>query len=317
MNPAFSVIFFTSSSGAGYGLLVFAGLLTAMGAFPEGSHVIVCAVGLAMILITVGLLSSTAHLGRPERAWRALSQWRSSWLSREGVLAIVTFLPTGLFFLGQFSLEQPLLRWLGWGPITAIMALLTVYSTGQIYASLKTIRQWCTIHVVPGYILIGLLGGGLVMSFIGSIFALPTDEVYWAIVLLAIVTGILKWDYWRNIDSGTASTTTNTATGLGTQNDRIRLLDAPTTSQNFVMREMGFRIARRHARKLRQISITTLFLIPTLGALCAPLIDSQISMIAITTMSLVSGSVGTVVERWLFFAEAKHVVTLYYGSEAA
>ena len=128
---------------------------------------------------------------------------------------------------------------------------------------------------------------------------------------------MLKWDYWRRIDSGNAQTTTNTATGLGTENDRIRLLDAPTTSENFVMREMGFRIARRHARKLRHITMTTLFVIPALGALCASLTDSQISMIAITTISLLSGAVGTVVERWLFFAEAKHVETLYYGSEAA
>jgi DMSO reductase anchor subunit len=30
-----------------------------------------------------------------------------------------------------------------------------------------------------------------------------------------------------------------------------------------------------------------------------------------------SGSLGAVVERWLFFAEATHVVTTYYGAEAA
>ena len=35
------------------------------------------ALALALLLITAGLLSSLKHLGRPERAWRALSQWRS------------------------------------------------------------------------------------------------------------------------------------------------------------------------------------------------------------------------------------------------
>ncbi len=48
---------------------------------------------LALVLIGGGLLSSTLHLGNPQRAWRALSQWRSSWLSREGVMAMLTFVP--------------------------------------------------------------------------------------------------------------------------------------------------------------------------------------------------------------------------------
>ena len=55
---------------------------------------------IALVLITAGLLSSTAHLGRPERAWRAFSQWRTSWLSREGVAAVFTYVPAGLFALG-------------------------------------------------------------------------------------------------------------------------------------------------------------------------------------------------------------------------
>jgi DMSO reductase anchor subunit len=50
---------------------------------------------LAALLVTLGLLSSTFHLGHPERAWRAFSQWRSSWLSREGVAAVATYLPAG------------------------------------------------------------------------------------------------------------------------------------------------------------------------------------------------------------------------------
>jgi len=100
MHPAFSVIFFTTASGAGYGLLALLGVSAASGLLPSDRWLGAVALGLALALVTAGLLSSTAHLGRPERAWRAFSQWRSSWLSREGVMSIITFVPALVFAYG-------------------------------------------------------------------------------------------------------------------------------------------------------------------------------------------------------------------------
>ena len=86
MRPAWSIIFFTTMSGLGLGL---AGWVV-IGLLPLMSREAVIGVGvITLALIGAGLVSSTFHLGHPERAWRALSQWRSSWLSREGVLAVV------------------------------------------------------------------------------------------------------------------------------------------------------------------------------------------------------------------------------------
>src|SRR6188472_40678 len=100
MHPAYSVILFTTASGAGYGLLALLGLVGLnhgpASSFAFGATCMVIALG----LIALGLLSSTFHLGRPERAWRAFSQWRSSWLSREGVFSVFTFLPTAIFGIG-------------------------------------------------------------------------------------------------------------------------------------------------------------------------------------------------------------------------
>src|SRR3546814_17976234 len=87
MHPAYSVVFFTTASGAGYGLLALMGLFGALGLLPPDPWLGAVGLGMALAAITAGLLSSTVHLGHPERAWRAFSQWRSSWLSREGVAA--------------------------------------------------------------------------------------------------------------------------------------------------------------------------------------------------------------------------------------
>src|SRR5204862_3402126 len=97
MHPAYSVILFTTASGAGYGLLALLGFV-GFNHGPASSFIFgLVAIVIALGLITIGLLSSTFHLGHPERAWRAFSQWRSSWLSREGVAAVLTYLPAVLF----------------------------------------------------------------------------------------------------------------------------------------------------------------------------------------------------------------------------
>src|SRR4029077_9268611 len=95
MHPAYSVIFFTTASGAGYGLLIGLAAAAILNLVPRDPVLGFFGLGIALVLVTTGLLTSTFHLGRPERAWRSLSQWRSSWLSREGAAAIVTYIPAG------------------------------------------------------------------------------------------------------------------------------------------------------------------------------------------------------------------------------
>ena len=90
MHPAASVILFTVTSGMGYGLLALLAVLGSLGVLPPDPGLGLAGFGTALALITAGLLASIFHLGHPERAWRALSQWRTSWLSREGVLAIMS-----------------------------------------------------------------------------------------------------------------------------------------------------------------------------------------------------------------------------------
>src|SRR5262245_29816637 len=142
MHPAYSVILFTTASGAGYGLLTWLALARLLAVLPAQPSFGVAAFGLAFLLITAGLLSSTAHLGRPERAWRAFSQWRTSWLSREGVLALVTYVPAGLLALGWIVFDSRSQVLVLLALLTMAAALLTLFTTGMIYASLRTIRQW-------------------------------------------------------------------------------------------------------------------------------------------------------------------------------
>src|SRR6266481_3482090 len=100
MHPALSIVFFTTASGAGFALLLLIGLAVPLGLLPANGGFGFAALATAFVLAAAGLVSSVFHLGRPERAWRAFSQWRSSWLSREGVLAVATFIPAEIFAIG-------------------------------------------------------------------------------------------------------------------------------------------------------------------------------------------------------------------------
>ena len=310
MHPAFSVIFFTTASGAGYGLLAWLGVFVALGMLPADRWFGLVGLGLALGLITVGLLSSTFHLGHPERAWRAFSQWRSSWLSREGVAAVATYLPAGLFGVGWVFFEQAngLL-----GLLSAVGAAVTVYCTGMIYASLKPVRRWHNKFVVPVYLGFAAMTGAVWLTALAGLFGIGNPLFAWLSLAALAITAAIKLRYWRSIDNDRGGSTAATATGLA---GPVRLLDPPHTEENYLMREMGYRVARKHAEKLRRIALAVGFAAPAALLLLSLLLEGRAAGgIALVAALAVTG--GALVERWLFFAEAKHAVTLYYGAQSA
>ncbi len=316
MHPAYSVIVFTTASGAGYGLLIWLAAAAALNLIPRDGVFGFFGMGAALVLITVGLLTSTAHLGRPERAWRAFSQWQTSWLSREGVAAVVTYVPAGVLGLGwvfgEFAPGQLSLG--AWLSIPC--ALLTVWCTGMIYASLPTIRAWHQPLVAPVYVVLALSTGAVLMSLLLSIFGHDARWIAIASIVASAVGGFLKARYWIAIDSAEKNYTAEAATGLG-RFGTVRPLDPPHTQPNFVMREMGYQVARRHAQKLRRLSVLLLFAVPILGALFLLLNLPEPVTIAIAALSALSTVLGVFTERWLFFAQAEHVVMLYYRGGVA
>ncbi|MGD9743445.1 MAG: dimethyl sulfoxide reductase anchor subunit family protein [Dongiaceae bacterium] len=315
MHPALSVILFTTLSGAGYGLVALMGGLAAAGRLPPDPWLAGVGLGLGSIAIAAGLIASTFHLGRPERAWRAFSQWRSSWLSREGVLSLLTFLPILALAYGAVIEHDMAGPWAIAGVATALLAVATVYCTAMIYRSLKPIAHWHNGWVAPGYLLFAAMSGALWLNAILLGFG-EADRLIGAFALLSTAAAAaVKLGYWRHIDGTAGESSAESATGLG-RFGTVRLLEAPHTGENYLMREMGFRIARKHAAKLRRVALLAGFAAPALLTILAMLLP-PIGAIPAAVLAALSAMLGLLVERWLFFAEAKHAVTLYYGAARA
>lgn len=310
MHPAPSIVFFTTASGAGYGLLFWLGLLPTLGLMSLTPGLAIAALLLALALITAGLLSSTLHLGRPERAWRALSQWRSSWLSREGVAALATYPPALLLGLALWRNDVGLA--LAAGLLSALGAVVTVWCTGMIYASLRTVRQWRHPLVPWGYLLFAAFSGAALLAAIAAFAGSATLPAALA-ALLGLGALILKRAYWSGIDAPPPADAPSieSATGLG-RIGPTRPLDPPHTEQNWLLREMGFRVARKHRLRLRSLVQAGFALAVALAALsllvpaAAPLLLVPAAAAALCAL---------LAERWLIFAEATHAVTLYYTGE--
>lgn len=319
MNPAFSVIFFTTLSGAGYGLLAAIAIAVLHQATPARALLLLLALALAMI--TVGLLSSLAHLGKPLRAWRAVSQWRSSWLSREGVMSLLTYVPAlalAALLLPQMLAarpDAPALHGNALGIAACVAAIigavLTVVSTAMIYASLKPIPAWRHALVVPAYLLFAVLCGSALLAAGLSVMGVIGDAarvLALVIAVAAVATGATKWAYWRGIDATPLTVTRGDAVGLPGRD--IGVFERPHTQDNYLTREMGFVVARKHARTLRAIALGLFAGLPLLLAVLAWLWPP--GAIAAFPLAALSALAGALVERWLFFAQARHLVTLYY-----
>ncbi len=312
MHPAYSVILFTTMSGAGYGLLIWLAALGLTGVLPPTRTLGFFAFGLAFALIGIGLMSSTAHLGRPERAWRAFSQWRSSWLSREGVLAVASFAPAGLLAINWIFYEtfSPALAW-----ATIALSLATVYSTGMIYQSLPTIRAWHNPLVTPIYLALAIATGGVIAMLFLRAAELPAERSALVTIALLFASAALKWSYWTGIDSAQRTLTAGNATGLG-HFGTVRMLVSPHSTANYVMREMGYSVGRKHAEKLRRVALWVGFVAPALLTALS-LVAPPGTEIALALLAVAAMAFGILTERWLFFAEAEHVVNVFYGAQAA
>ena len=288
MHPSPSVIIFTALSGLGFGLLVFLGLK-----MPDVTGVLafiffVIGFGLAV----GGLISSTFHLGRPERSLKAFKQWRSSWLSREAIAAVLTLSVMAVYAIGRIFFEYDI-RILG--VVGAILSVVTVFTTSMIYAQLKSIPRWNT-KLTPAYFLSLSLAGG----------ALLAGQITFCLLLL-LISGIIQLLVWIRGDRALAlsGTTIESGTGLGAIG-RVRAFEPPHTGTNYLLKEFVHIVGRKHSAKLRIIALILMIGTPIL------LLSLSFSHF-LAALSVISHISGLFISRWLFFAEAEHVVGLYYG----
>ena len=302
MKPAWSVILLTTLIGAGQGLFLVAFSLDATRRPPDEFLFISCAVSL--LLLAAGLVASFFHLGRPERAWRAVTQWRTSWLSRE-VIVLPAFMGT-VFLYGlsiYFGVDKPVSLWIG--ALAAVLCLALFVCTGMIYACLKFLQEWHSPLTLVNFMLLGIASGFTLAALLA---ALAWPQFVGPLALGAVALGAAAWlarcaTLVRNARLRPKSTT---ASAIGVAHPRIVQKAQGFMGGSYNTREFF------HARPLPVVHAARLAFVVLVFPLPAWLLGWGGGTLAALAGAFALQFAGLLAERWVFFAEARHPQNLYY-----
>jgi len=308
MNPAFSVISFTTIAGAAQGLVVACALLLLSGSAMPAA-LTTTALVVALVMLAIGLGASFLHLGHPERAWRAMLMWRTSWLSRE-----VIVLPA---FMGVVSMWL-LVHWLApaspFVPVLALAALalaaLLWLCTAQIYACLRFIQEWAHPLTLANYTLIGLASGVALASALAATWAAPAviARLGPAALVLTLAAWATRAASLRRNARLKPQSTAQSATGI--QSQKLVQKSMGMSAGSFNTREFFHGASLVFVRNVRLALHGLGFGLPALLMLAALTVPT--AAVVLWWLAVAVQVPGVFAERWLFFAQARHPQNIYY-----
>ena len=292
MRPAFSVILLTTLCGAGQGLFIAAFAVEGSLAFRK------TAFALSALLAAAGLVASFFHLGRIRPAWRAASQWRTSWLSRE-VIALPAFVAGAALcfvFPGYLLLELAVLA----------VCVALFLCTAMIYACLKFLQEWATPLTVANFCLLGSASGFTLAAMLAAALApeLARFYVLWAIALTLLGAAVRIASLARNRRLRPRS---SLQSAIGIAEPRIRQVSQGFTAGSFNTREFFHGASAAALRGVRWGFLLFAFALPVV------LLGLSVRLgLTFLVAAFVIQYAGLLMERWYFFAEANHPQNLYY-----
>lgn len=307
MNPAFSILVFTTLAGTAQGLVVVLAVAALAGlALPAGFVAAALAVAVALAVVALG--ASFFHLGQPRRAWRAVAMWRTSWMSRE-VLVLPAFIGwTALWALAAAGGLAGGTR----GALLAAGAIVLAGAlwlcTAMIYACLRFVQEWAHPLTLLNYTLIGLSSGSVLagaLAVAAGQGGFAASLAPWALAATLAAWGGRSLALWRNAGLRPRSTA-QSATGL--RQPHLVQVAMGMTGGAFNTREFFHAATPGGVRRLRATLHLAGFALPALALLAAAGGGSALGWwLAVPVQTL-----GLLAERWIFFAEARHPQNLYY-----
>jgi DMSO reductase anchor subunit len=307
VNPAFSIILFTTLAGAAQGLVV-AIAAARLFAFDLSASFVAGTLSTAVVLLVAALVASFFHLGHPLRAWRAALMWRTSWMSRE-VIVLPAFIGVVALWAAAVALHGQDSAFARFVPVVAIAGALALwYCTAMIYACLRFVQEWAHPLTVVNYTLIGLASGLVLTGALASLAgadALASVAGPWAIGVTLLAWATRALSLGRNARLKLKSTI-QSATGI----DSARLVQKSMgmTGGSFNTREFFHRASALAFRRIKIVFQVLAFGIPILLlAMAVAGGGASLWLIAVPVQFA-----GLLAERWFFFAQARHPQNLYY-----
>jgi DMSO reductase anchor subunit len=296
MRPAFSVLFLTTLIGAGQGLFITLFFCELLASVPLSSGFYVGGAVLVLILSSLGGIASVFHLGHPERAWRAMTMWRTSWLAREGI-ALPAFM-AAVFAYG-------VAHWMNLGhtlaiaTVAVVLAIVLFICTAMIYGAIKVLKEWSHPMTLVNFIVLGCASGTTLAAAYASFAApevlAPLAQAAFVLTVLGLLTRAAS--LWRNANLRPTSTLQS---AIGIRHPRIVQKSQGSMGGSYNTREFFHGKSPAFVRGVLLTLVLGAFVLPLALVLTLPL------------LAFILQYVGLLAERWYFFAEAQHPQNLYY-----
>ena len=306
MRTQFSIIFFTTLAGMAQGFLFFLAVLNFHTQVIPTSFLTSLAFPVSLCLLTLGLIASFFHLGHPERAWRAVMMWRTSWLSREVIALPALMIVTGVAYFYACTSQIP--QWV-WAALLITTVVLWI-CTAKIYQCIRFIQEWSHPSTLINFMILGMSSGLMLLDLLICIWG---ETIQVNISLLSAVTFVLLflslnlklWMWHRNKGLQPKSTL---ASATGIKESNIRQISMGLMGGSFNTREFFHHQTERMIKSIRKITLLCAYIVPLM--MLANAINSPNAVVF--AIALAIHYIGLLAERWMFFAEANHPQNLYY-----
>jgi DMSO reductase anchor subunit len=306
VKPALSIILFTTIAGTAQGLMVVLAVATLANRPPV--EALLPMLWTATVMLVLALIASFFHLGHPMRAWRAVLMWRTSWMSRE-VIVLPAFMALAGGWAVWATLAGPSAAAAPWLAALVIPgALVLWYCTAMIYACIRFVQEWAHPLTVVNYTLLGLASGLVAAGALGALAgdtAFATSVTGWAVATTALAWFTRGLSLRRNARLKPKSTA-QSATGI--QSPRVVQKSMGFTGGSFNTREFFHGATAQAMRKTPLAFQVLAFGVPLLLLGWAWVTGTP----AIWPLAFASQAAGLLLERWFFFAQARHPQNIYY-----
>ncbi|WP_206952501.1 dimethyl sulfoxide reductase anchor subunit family protein [Trinickia acidisoli] len=313
MRPAFSVVFLTTLCGAAQGLLL---TLVAIEAISRAASLdvpsafYVLGAALAVAFGSLGLFASFFHLGHPERAWRAIAMWRTSWLSRE-CIALPVFLALATAYGVAHWAGVGAGDTLAIGALGAAASLALFVCTAMIYACLRFLQEWASPLTLVNFVLLGCASGCTLATACAAWLAPALVGLLAPCACVLTLAGCATRlaSLARNARLKPKSTV-QSATGI--RNAKVEQKSRGFTASAFNTREFFHGQSGGTLRTIKVGFLIAAFAVPFVLTGAGALAPQSVAAALALGAAFVIQYVGLLAERWFFFADARHPQNIYY-----
>lgn len=322
MHPELSLVFMTLISGIGQGLFLITYFLSLIfpGSITFEYHII--SVIITILFQYVGGGASIFHLGNPQRAYKAIKQWKYSWLSREaltlgGFTGLIHLYAVVLYLLNDGTLKGGESYLSIIGGFTVLASIGFFISSSMLYAVIRFIKEWANAYTPLNFFFSGIVSGGAIALSLAYILGIKDAKVTDALVMFLMITtiafAIIKiLTFWFNHNHYMPITLKN---ALGINGENLRLMDFGTQFEHYNTIEYHYPCDEGKIKLQENLILFISFLIPIVSwfLINRGIIPEGILMTVTIAVTLIM-IFGLIIDRRLFFIAGNHLQNHYYGN---